>query len=104
MIKRAAARVGAQLNANAPALSAELSRGLPNPLVGGSCQAQATFMCTGEAQGERLNPLAMLKDSGVSTDYVPMCRACYDHLCGEYVGHVHAIEAEAVEKWEANQW
>lgn len=63
---------------------------LPDPTVTGPCQAQATFMCTGEAVGEHLNPLAMLPGSTVSADYVPMCLACKDHLSDAYVTAVHS--------------
>jgi hypothetical protein len=62
---------------------------LPDPTVSGPCQAQATFMCTGEARGEHLNPLAMLPGSTVSADYVPMCQPCKDHLSDRYVSEVH---------------
>lgn len=64
-------------------------RGLPDPTVSGPCQAQATFMCTGEARGEHLNPLAMLPGSTVSADYVPMCQPCKDHLSDRYVSEAH---------------
>lgn len=63
---------------------------LPDPTVTGPCQAQATFMCTGEARGEHLNPLAMLPDSTVSADYVPMCQPCKDHLSDAYVKELHS--------------
>lgn len=63
---------------------------LPDPTVTGPCQAQATFMCTGEAAGERLDPRAMLPDSEVSAEYVPMCQPCYDHLADGYVMAVHS--------------
>ena len=90
MAKRAAARLTAELQANAPALGKEMSRGLPNPTVTGPCQAQATFMCTGEARGAHLNPLAMLPGSEVPTDYVPMCPACKEHLSDAYVTALHS--------------
>jgi hypothetical protein len=73
---------------------------LPDPTVTGPCQAQATFMCTGEARGERLNPLAMLPDSKVSTDYVPMCQPCLDRLADLYVAAVHT----PTEAWWDTQW
>jgi hypothetical protein len=63
---------------------------LPDPTVTDPCQAQATFMCTGQAAGERLNPLAMLPGSRVPNGYVPMCQPCYDHLADSYVAQVHA--------------
>ena len=63
---------------------------LPDPTVTGPCQAQATFMCTGEARGAHLNPLAMLPDSKIPTDYVPMCLACKEHLSDAYVTALHS--------------
>jgi hypothetical protein len=62
---------------------------LPDPTVTGPCQVQATFMCTTEAAGERLNPLAMLPGSTVPAGYVPMCQSCYDHLADAYVAAMH---------------
>lgn len=70
-------------------LRAGRALGLPDPTVTGPCQAQATFMCTGEARGEHLNPLAMLPGSEVSADYVPMCQPCKDHLSDQYVTQLH---------------
>lgn len=69
------------------------SSALPDPTVTGPCQAQATFMCTGEAYGEHLNPLAMLPGSTVSADYVPMCLPCKDHLSDAYVTARHSTVA-----------
>jgi hypothetical protein len=63
---------------------------LPDPTVTGPCQVQATFMCTTEAAGERLNPLAMLPGSTVPAEYVPMCQPCYDHLADAYVTALHS--------------
>lgn len=47
------------------------------------------MMCTGEAQGERLNPLAMLPDSELPNRYTPMCQVCYDLLADAYVFEVN---------------
>lgn len=71
-------------------LAARPHRGLPDPSVTGPCQAQATFMCTGEAAGERLNPMAMLPGSTITNAYVPMCQPCLEHLSDAYVKEVHA--------------
>jgi hypothetical protein len=76
---------------------------LPDPTVTGPCRAQATFMCTGEAKGEHLNPLAMLPDSKVPAGYVPMCQPCKDHLSDLYVAAVHA-NGQPSESWWDTQW
>jgi hypothetical protein len=55
----------------------------------GPCQAQSTFMCTGEAAGEHLNPLAMLPGSAVRPHYVPMCQPCYEHLADTFARERH---------------
>jgi hypothetical protein len=62
---------------------------LPDPNVKGPCQAQAHWTCTGQAAGERLNPLAMLPGSTVSSEYVLICQPCYDHLADSYVATLH---------------
>lgn len=67
-----------------------IRRPLPDPTVTGPCQAQATFMCTTQAAGERLDPRAMLPGSTVSADYVPMCTPCYDHLADAFVSALHS--------------
>jgi hypothetical protein len=66
---------------------------LPDPTITGPCQAQAHWTCTGQAAGERLNPLAMLPGSEVPADYVPMCQPCVDHLSDAYVAAVHGGRA-----------
>ena len=66
--------------------------GLPDPTVKGPCQAEATFMCTGEAAGERLIPQSMLPTEDrprTGPIYQPMCQPCYDHLADAYVATVH---------------
>lgn len=66
---------------------------LPDPTVTGPCQAQATFMCTGQAAGERLIPTSMLPDSLIKGPlYAPMCLPCYEHLADAYVTTLHGVE------------
>lgn len=63
---------------------------LPDPTVTGPCQVQATFMCTGEAAGQRLIPTSMLPDSPIKGPlYAPMCLACYEHLADAYLTTLH---------------
>lgn len=65
---------------------------LPDPTVAGPCQAQATFMCTGNAAGERLDPMSMLPTAErplTGPRYVPMCQPCYEHLSDQYVTELH---------------
>lgn len=63
---------------------------LPDPTVTGPCQVQATFMCTGEAEGERLIPTSMLPDALIPGPlYAPMCQPCYDHLADSYLAALH---------------
>ena len=79
--------------ATATAAALNTPIGLPDPNVKGPCRAQATFMCTGEARGERLHPLSMLPDSKIPADYVPMCPECHDHLADMYVNVLHGRPA-----------
>lgn len=63
---------------------------LPDPTVTGPCQVQATFMCTGQAAGERLIPTSMLPDSLIKGPlYAPMCLPCYEHLADAYIAETH---------------
>lgn len=81
--------------ATTAAASLNAPSALPDPTVTGPCQMQVTFMCTGEAAGERLIPTSMLPDALIPGPlYAPMCRPCYDHLADSYLAALHQAPQE----------
>lgn len=69
----------------------QLSDNTYEPLPGnpmGPCQLQASPLCTGQAQMERLDPMAMAPVDPAPASVIPTCRECFGRRSDEYLAAV----------------
>ncbi len=66
------------------ALSDNIIEPLPgNPM--GPCQLQSSPLCNGQAQMERLDPMAMAPEHPAAANVIPTCQECFDHRSDEFL-------------------